>query len=461
MEFDFLNYLKYAYDGAAPVFILLCLSFIVRMAMSVCTASGRRFADRRKSVALIAGLTVAGALLSVFVLFLLGLFLDNITLRYILAFSVSCFLHGFALRLITGREFAFVVFNAQIQMTLCLFYEVVVLFLVKFAFAGNIYAHFAIKYVLLAAVAVLEHVYLRPVFARLDGISRSNRILMLAFPAVSIFAMLLVSVYPIPYTVGFISRELLKLSDIGMLATFLLFSVSVFVSYINFFRVVSGAAKEREEQRELLLERERNKYFEQQSDMAKSNMELVKKQIHDLRHHNMVILGYLQNNDIVGVKKYLSSYDKKLESDIMTNFCVNSAVNNLLVGTTKAANQDGIETIVETAVPAKCKVDDSELVVVFANIYENAIEACRKLPYGSKKWIKLSCKHNGGKLLIESANSCVPGVRFEDDEMPKSSKARGGGQGTRSVARVIRKYGGVCSFSETDGVFKFRAILPV
>lgn len=409
-------------------------------------------------------LVAAGAALSVLVLFLLGLidfFKEQITLCYLIAYLISCLLHALLLRVATDSEVSLNIFNAQIQVTLCFFYDVAVFFLVKFAFGGNTAALFAIKFGLLAVIAVLEYVYLRPVFMRLNDLSRSNRVLMLAFPAVSIAAMLLVAIYPMPYTVGVLDRALLDWSDMGMLATFVLFSFSVLVSYVNFFRVVASASKEREEQRELALERERNKYFEQQSEMAKSNMELVKKQIHDLRHHNMVILGYLQNNDIVGLRKYLNGYDKKLESDIMTNYCLNAAVNNVLVGSTKAAGEAGIETVVETAVPRRCKVDDSELVVVFANIYENAIEACRKLPEGRKRWIKLSCKHSGGKLLIEAENSCEAGLTLADDEMPRSSKPHGGGQGTRSVARVIRKYGGVYSFSEKDGVFKFRAVLPV
>lgn len=461
MKFDFFNYLIYAFDGELPLYLTLCLSFCVRCAMSLCAMRSRRFSDKRKSLGLICLFIAAGAAINLFLFYILGWWIEHITLRFYITLLTSFALQGIMLHAVTGRDYALTGFNVQIQITVCLLVDVITVFIVKFAFSGNLIALFVIKYVVLSAVAVFEYFWLRPFFGKLNDLSRSNRFLMLSFPAVSILAMLLVAVCPVPYTVGMLDSELIDFYAVETLVTFLFFSAAIFASYFNFLRAVSSLVGEREEQKELVLERERIKYFEQQSDMAKSNMELVKKQIHDLRHHNMVILGYLQNNDIVGVRKYLSSYDKKLESDIMTNYCVNAAVNNVLIGTTKAARDEGVETIVETAVPAKCKVDDSELVVIFANIYENALEACRKLPKGRKKWIKISCKHTDGKLLIQTENSCSGKVVFVDDELPKSSKSSGGGQGTRSVARVIGKYGGICSFSEKDGIFTFRAILPV
>ena len=75
----------------------------------------------------------------------------------------------------------------------------------------------------------------------------------------------------------------------------------------------------------------------------------------------------------------------------------------------------------------------------------------------------LSCGLTGDKLEVRSfdsipiTNRCTDPVRFVDDR-PVSTEENHG-RGTKSIAAVVEKYGGVYSFTAEDGVFKTSIIL--
>lgn len=74
---------------------------------------------------------------------------------------------------------------------------------------------------------------------------------------------------------------------------------------------------------------------------------------------------------------------------------------------------EGIDFAITTMVPEDLKIDQTDLCVVFGNILENALGACRRVTAG-QRFIKLSSQVIGNKLYI-TVDNCFSGeIRLKD-----------------------------------------------
>jgi sensor histidine kinase regulating citrate/malate metabolism len=102
-------------------------------------------------------------------------------------------------------------------------------------------------------------------------------------------------------------------------------------------------------------------------------------------------------------------------------------------------------------------MDDMELGMVFSNAMDNAITACCEMEDRSSRKISIDCREQFGQMHIQISNSFAGGVKF-DGEYPVSHR-EGHGFGTRSIAAVANKYGGVFSFAAEEGLFVTTVLL--
>jgi len=178
---------------------------------------------------------------------------------------------------------------------------------------------------------------------------------------------------------------------------------------------------------------------------------------HDMRHHLNLINYYLMDNNKVAAQKYITEVEKAIEGAAVEKYCSNYTVNLILSSyITKARNE---QITVETRIdlPENNVVSDMDLCVIFSNAIENAINACKGIHDANERTLKIVSRINNNKLCIQITNSYDSTVLFVDD-MPVSSEENHG-LGTKSIAAVVQKYGGVYSFSAVDRIFKANIIL--
>lgn len=85
------------------------------------------------------------------------------------------------------------------------------------------------------------------------------------------------------------------------------------------------------------------------------------------------------------------------------------------------------------------------------------MNACLQIPNINDRAIRIVCNIKNDKLFIQITNSYHGAVLFEND-LPISSEENHG-LGTKSIAAVAQKYGGVYSFQAEDSFFKASIIL--
>ena len=171
---------------------------------------------------------------------------------------------------------------------------------------------------------------------------------------------------------------------------------------------------------------------------------------HDRRHHNLIMLGLAKDGDYESLKEYLESLvedDNKVWGE--TRYCENTTVNMILTMYKRRAKENGISVKISAKASNNLAIPPQDLVIVIANLFENAINATAKLK-GKGKNIDIQIKDNPERLLIKIDNPCRANLSFDETLY---------GIGIRSVITTTTKYEGMYDFSAEDGVFSAKIIL--
>jgi two-component system sensor histidine kinase AgrC len=178
---------------------------------------------------------------------------------------------------------------------------------------------------------------------------------------------------------------------------------------------------------------------------------------HDMRHHLALIGAKLADNNMEAAQKYISDIEKSIDGIIVEKYCSNYTVNLIIYYYIVMAKNGKIKVETQINLPEKNAVSDMDLCVIFSNAIENAINALAHVDSAKDKSLKILCKTKNDKLFIQIINSYEGVVKFVD-EMPVNNEENHG-IGTKSIAAVAEKYGGVYSFTAEDGIFKASIIL--
>ncbi|MBZ8142683.1 ATP-binding protein [Rubrivivax gelatinosus] len=177
---------------------------------------------------------------------------------------------------------------------------------------------------------------------------------------------------------------------------------------------------------------------------------------HDRRHFNRVLSGLLERGQTAEAAALLRS-DERAAPVVARAFCDNPAVNAAVCHYVGVAEEAGVRTQIELDIPAELKVDALELSMVVANLLENAVRACTRLPRERQPAIRFICR-NAGRLLLEIENSCDADAALDAAGQPVA-RAPGHGIGSRSVAAFARKYDAELLYRIESGSFRVRLLV--
>jgi signal transduction histidine kinase len=255
---------------------------------------------------------------------------------------------------------------------------------------------------------------------------------------VFIITIILSSVFPV---------RLVSFGDPAVI-TFAFISVSIMSVYPVVFSSInslSEAATKREVEAQ-------NKLLIAQIEAENAQLAADSQARHDRRHHNLVMLEFANNNDIERVREYLKSLVES-ESEVWgeVRYCENMTINTVLTVYERRAKENGISVQISANASRDLDVSPQDLVIVIANLFENAIHATAKHK-GKKKLIDISIKGSAQRLLIKVENPCRNNLTFDETLY---------GVGIRSVIATTNKYEGMYDFTAEDGIFSAKISLNI
>ena len=221
---------------------------------------------------------------------------------------------------------------------------------------------------------------------------------------------------------------------------FLFLSISIIAVYPVIFSNIKNMTevamkRETEQQNELLL-----------LQIEKENLLMAQERRirHDRRHHNRVLLEFANKNDIETVKDYLKTLvDDDSDSLREISCCKNPTINTVLSVYEKKAKEAGIKVKIAARAGHDIPVSPKDLVIVIANLFENAINATKKIKSG-EKLIDIDIREKENRLLVKIENPCKANLRFDESTY---------GIGINSVITATNKYEGMFDFTVKNEKF--------
>lgn len=228
--------------------------------------------------------------------------------------------------------------------------------------------------------------------------------------------------------------------------TFVFLSVSIMAVYPVIFLSInslSEAATKRETERQ-------NKLLLAQIEAENAQLAADSQARHDRRHHNLVMLEFANNNDIESVRQYLGNLVES-ENEVWgeVRYCENMTVNTVLKVYERRAKEKGISVKLSAKASRDIDVSPQDLVIIIANLFENAINATEKLK-DQDRHIDISIKESAQRLLIKVENPCRSNLSFDESLY---------GVGIRSIIATTNKYDGMYDFTAEYGIFSAKISL--
>ena len=228
--------------------------------------------------------------------------------------------------------------------------------------------------------------------------------------------------------------------------TYLFLTISIMAVYPVIFSNVnsmSEAATKRETERQ-------NKLLLAQIEVEQVQLAADSQARHDRRHHNLVMLEFANNNDIESVREYLKNLvEREEEISGKAQYCENLTVNTVLTVYERQAKEKSVFVNVSAAVSRDIEVFPQDLVIVVANLFENAINATSEI-MDKERRIHISIKESMKRLVIKMENPCKDDLAFDENSF---------GVGIRSVIATVNKYDGMYDFTAEKGVFSAKISL--
>ena len=217
-----------------------------------------------------------------------------------------------------------------------------------------------------------------------------------------------------------------------------LFLVSDILLYRTMVRTEQRVQLEVENQ---LLEKQLDAQLAHYSDLT-AQYEQIRAMRHDISHHLNTINALLQEGNLKAATEYseqllpMQTYISRLGK------CQNPVVDAFLYSRMQDAEAKGMPVQADVSLPVELPVSNTDLIVAFGNLLDNALEACAGIPDAQ---ITLRAHMDKGYLVIQESNPVR--ARQPQGKKPRRIPELERGVGFRVLSSLAAKYDG--SFRHT------------
>ncbi len=178
---------------------------------------------------------------------------------------------------------------------------------------------------------------------------------------------------------------------------------------------------------------------------------------HDFRHNLIVIQGFCNQQNWQGLNDYLRQYESTAAHDTQP-LSNNHFVDLILRHFVSRAQSEHITIHASVLFPEGFRMPDTESVVLFGNLCENALESCMRQS-GTERFIEIQTKTLSQSMLAVLVTNSYDGTIIPKGDLFESSKHSGSGIGVSTIRYICEKSGGNCNFSYENGIFSARILL--
>ncbi|MBS6022718.1 MAG: GHKL domain-containing protein [Paeniclostridium sordellii] len=232
---------------------------------------------------------------------------------------------------------------------------------------------------------------------------------------------------------------------------------SIIIIIILFRRVIK---ENKEKTKNELMKNKLDMQYEHYLSVQESHMK-IKKLYHDINNH-ICCIDNLKNNN-----KEVSEYINNLKDEIKSfkdNYNTGNMILDIIINEkSELCSKKGIKFICDINFSKIDFIKPIDVSSIFANILDNAIEACDKIhDEGVEKYIRIKGTISKSYFVIKCENSKVNNIKFKKnklltDKMDKFVH----GIGTQSIKSSLDKYDGELLFEDEKDKFILNLYIPL
>lgn len=218
-----------------------------------------------------------------------------------------------------------------------------------------------------------------------------------------------------------------------------------------FFSVASIAKRQAESARADMLEQMVQSQTEYYAALTEQQ-ESIRAMRHDIANHIFTMKLLLKENKDADVSEYLDDLQEKYRSHSKLGNCQNSVVDAFLYNRIRNAEAEGINVKSEIVIPADLSISNTDLIGLFANIMDNAIEACAGIDNAE---ISIKACISKGYLIVNEENPFPESTVQKERRIPELER----GIGFRILEDLAKRYDGKFEQQNSDGKFMVSVML--
>ncbi len=210
----------------------------------------------------------------------------------------------------------------------------------------------------------------------------------------------------------------------------------------------------REANSDALLLKQHMELQKESMNALEQNYRLQRKSTHEFEHHLQVLGDLLNQNETDAARDYLDKLKKNRSMHIMGVNSRHPVVDVILNQKYQMARENDIKVQVQVNDLSEIDIPSDSLVVVLTNLWDNAIEACRR--FDGYREIFCSILYDEG-LYISIRNTSNP-VKIENGRIATSkTDSLSHGFGLMSVCYTLDTLGAEYTYDYNEGWFNFVA----
>lgn len=269
---------------------------------------------------------------------------------------------------------------------------------------------------------------------------------------VAVFGVSVLTILGMGATMIAVTAGLYKTNPVAcylLLGTYILINIFVYV-------LVNRVKNLEKQKYELKLLGDHYEYQQEKYLEAAAVWNNVRKVQHDMKNHLVAIKGELDSGKIEECKEYVDTLIPKTDQ-IGKLMKSDNDILDYLINSKLCALKD-TQVIVSGAVGDLSDISDGDLVSIFGNILDNAVEAIEGL---EEKRIELLFNRHKDNRIIICKNTIGKSVLKDNSDL-KTTKANhdAHGLGHIIVEETVTKLGGMIEYSEKGDMFVVQIILP-
>jgi sensor histidine kinase regulating citrate/malate metabolism len=178
--------------------------------------------------------------------------------------------------------------------------------------------------------------------------------------------------------------------------------------------------------------------------------------LHDVKRHIWAIEELYRNKENETAIEYTKNINDIIYSFEMNEFTDNRMLNIILNDKKRVAEQNNIAFLCKVDNIDLSFIDNIDLTTIFANLLDNAIEACMGIVDEKKIIVQVGAFNNLIMINIKNTVKVIPVIIGTDI---KSSKENHNGLGLGNVTKVINKYNGDFNIQFIDNMFECNIVV--